>query len=374
MSEQDRRRSRRQRRPPAGSDPSFLALGEGGAGPIRAIRYGPDRFAERHVEATEVPTLFGPREVLWLDLTRPDAAQLSALARTLDLHPLAVADVAHPPQRPKYAPYARFNLFILRHLGDGEEESTQVGLFVGEGWVLTVRETERDPFRPVYERLRDRVGQIRERGAGWLAAALIATVVDGYFEPVEDLREAIEELEDAVLLGSEGPFFGRLHALRRRLLLLRRAVEPTLEAVLRAVREQTPRWEKDALLHLREAGADASQLLEAVEAAQASAAALGDLYLSVLSSRTNGVVTVLTLVSTIFLPMSFLAGVWGMNFWYMPELRWRWGYLAAWIALLLSGLVQLFYFHRRGWFRNLRPFPETERWEAKRRRRRSRHQ
>ena len=326
-------------------------MAPGGPGRLRAIRYHGASFEERQVEPADVPALLAAGGVVWLDIASPDAAQLTALQQTLALHPLAVADAAHPPQRPRYATWAGFELFVLVAAEGGALR--QVSLFLGDGWVLTVREGG-DPCEPVRRRLRERIGQIRDRGAASLAAALITTLIEGFFEPVETLREELEELEDTLLAGSARPASGRLHHFRRRLLHLRRAVVASREAIQRAVREESPRWDADARLHLREAGDDAAQLQEMVEAAQSAAVSLGDLYLTVLGSRTNEVVTVLTLVSTLFLPMTFLTGVWGMNFDRMPELDWRWGYLFAWGCIVLSAAALLGYFRQRGWFRAIR--------------------
>jgi len=320
-----------------------------GPGRLQAIRYRGPSYEERQVEPAAVPALLAAGGVLWLDLAAPDAAQLTALRETLALHPLAVADAAHPPQLPRYTTWAGFELFVLA----AADPLEQVSLFLGDSWVLTVR-GDADPFEPVRRRLRDRIGLIRDRGAAWLAAALITALVEGFFAPVETLREELEELEDVLLTGRARPSSERLHRFRRRLLLLRRAVVASREAIQRAVREESPRWDADARLHLREAGEDAAQLQEMVEGAQSAAASLGDLYLSVLGSRTNEVVTVLTLVSTLFLPMTFLTGVWGMNFEAMPELRWRWGYLFAWACIVLSGGALLAWFRHRGWFRAIR--------------------
>lgn len=366
-------RTRRTRRPPAGADPSQLAVAAVRAA-AHVTRYGPAHFEERDVEAGAISV--GGSGVTWIDVAHAGADDFAALERMLRLHPLAVADAAHPPQRPHYSVWADFELFVLAVAHDDGLE--QVSLFLGDGWLLTIREGGEDPFVAVRERVRGGVGRIREHGASWLASALVAAILDGYFEPVEALRERLEELEDAVLAGQREPHFGELHELRRRLLTMRRAVEPMREAIMRAGREDTPRWEPDARLHLREAGEDALQLIEIVEAAQGSAASLGDLYLSVIGSRTNEVVTLLTLVSTLFLPMTFLTGVWGMNFEHMPELAWRHGYLFGWSMIVLSAAALLGYFQRRGWFRQMRgPWGSTleaDSTSARRRRRRRREQ
>ncbi len=346
---------RRHRRPPAGSDPSVLATGaRTGEAPLRLVQYDAHRFESRALlEVAACADILSRPGVTWIDLEGPGRVELAALQQLLGLHPLAVADAAHPPQRPHYSLYGNFELFVLAAADDGAGHE-QVSLFLGDGWIVTIRERAGDPFEPVRQRLEGAVGPIRARDAAFLAAALIATLVEEFFEPLELFRESIEELEDAVLGGSRKPLFGSLHRLRRRLLGLRRAIGPMREAILRALRAESHRWNADAKLHLREAGEDAAQLLEMVETAQGSAASLGDLYLSVVGSRTNEVVTLLTLVSTLFLPMTFLAGVWGMNFRFMPELEWRYGYLFAWAVLLGSAAVQAILFARKGWFRSLR--------------------
>ncbi len=362
MGQGDEHRSRRIRRAPAGADASNLTRGYGAhAGPLTGVRYSSSGFQAAQVQPSQVGAWLRPPEIAWLDVPAPSPDALLILQQQLGLHPLAVSDAAHPPQRPHHAAWPQFELLVITAAAP-EGRLQQLSLFLGDHWVLSLRELPEDLFAPVRQRLEGDIGPLRRGSAALLVTALVSTVIDGLFERAEEVRERIEDLEEEI---TDDPRLlnRRLHSLRRQLLQLRRAVEPMRETVRRASEWTTQRWDPDAQVHLREAGEDTEQLFELLVDAQSTATALTDLNLSNQGGQTNSVLTLLTMVSTLFLPMTFLASLWGMNFHHMPELRWHWGYPVALGVIVLSAVLPFRWMLRQRWFRTM-----WGQWKEERRR------
>ncbi len=293
MGKGDEHRSRRLRRAPAGADASNLTRGYGAhEGPLVGVRYSTSGFEASEVEPKQVAGWLRPPEIGWLDVPAPSADALRVLQQQLGLHPLAVSDVAHPPQRPHHAAWPQFELLVITAAAP-EGRLQQISLFLGDHWVLSLRELPDDLFAPVRQRLEGDIGPLRRGSAALLVTALLSTVIDGLFERAEAVREQIEDLEEEITV------------------------------------------------------------FELLVDAQSTATALTDLNLSNQGGQTNSVLTLLTMVSTLFLPMTFLASVWGMNFRHMPELQWHWGYPLALGVLLLSALLPFRWMLRQRWFRTM---------------------
>lgn len=356
------RSARRTRRPKSGASPGTLVISpDAGPAPIRIFRYTETEFEEATVASPEAcrPFLAKPG-VCWMDLeSAPDAATLEGFRALLDLHPLAVADAANVPQRPKHETYANFDFIVMRMLIPSPEmdglHSEQMSLFLGERWVLTVQEDEPgDCLEPVRVRIKEAVGSIRKNGADYLAYALVDAVVDGYFPMVEAAFDHLEQLETDMAKLSGKDALRRLHHTRRQLLQLRRFAWPMREALLGLTRDEVGRFTPNTRVYLRDCYDHAVQVLELVETSREVATGLVDLHLSLVGFRTNEVMKVLTIISTIFLPLSFIAGVYGMNFdvekpGNMPELSWAYGYLFSLAVMAACALGMLVFFRRKGW-------------------------
>lgn len=336
------------------------------AGPssIRIFRYSETEFEEVMVASPEAcrPYLAKPG-VCWMDLdAAPDAATLEGFRALLDLHPLAVADAANVPQRPKHESYGNFDFIVIRMVMPSLDKETlhseQMSLFLGDRWVLTVQEEEPgDCLDPVRVRIKEGVGSIRKNGADYLAYALVDAVVDGYFPVVEESFDRLEQLETDMAALADRQTLQRLHRTRSALLQLRRSVWPMREALLSLTREEVGRFTPHTRLYLRDCYDHAVQVLDLVETSREVATGLVDLHLSLVGFRTNEVMKVLTIISTIFLPLSFIAGVYGMNFdvakpTNMPELAWTYGYLFSLGIMALCALGMLVFFRRKGWLGN----------------------
>jgi magnesium transporter len=234
-------------------------------------------------------------------------------------------------------------------------ETEQVSMFIGADYVITFQERQGDCFDPVRERLRRQKGRIRQSGADYLAYALIDAVIDAYFPVLENYGEELETLEDAVISAPRPEVIAQLHDLKRDLLALRRAIWPHREMINALIRDETELFAAPTRIFLRDCYDHAVQLLDVVETYREIASGLVDVYLSSMSARLNDIMKVLTIIATIFIPLNFIASLYGMNFdteaspWNMPELGWSFGYPFALLLMLLSAIALVWLFTRRHW-------------------------
>jgi magnesium transporter len=348
---------------PPGTSPGTLALPpERAAGPVSLslITYGPESLQEHDLSSlAEVSRLRSDSEQAWLRVVGHKAETLGQLASEFGIHPLVVEDIANLGQRPKVEDYEDY-LFVIvdvvRVAGDGSREEQQVSLLLFENLLITVQEREGDTFRLVEERVRTERGKMRKMGVDYLAYALIDAAVDHYFPVLEAIGEHIEQIEDRLLERPERAALNELYGVKRELLGLRKATWPLREMVgaltridSALVREATRVWLRDVYDHM-------VQIIDIVETSREITAQLMDLYLSSVSNRMNEVMKVLTVIATIFIPLTFIVGVYGMNFdtskspWNMPELGWYWGYPAVMLLMVGIAVAMVVMFRRRGWF------------------------
>ena len=327
---------------------------------IHVIGYGPEVMDEFDVEDVEqLPACLERYPVVWINVDGlGDERLLVRLGEMFRIHPLALEDVVHVHQRAKVEVYDE-HLFIVARMvsrcADGELVSEQVSLFLGQNYVLTFQYLPGDSFDPVRARLRKSRGRIRATGADYLAYALLDATIDGYFPVLETYGTQIEDLEDRMIerIGAES--IHQVHRLKSDLLHLRRAIWPHREAVHALLRDEHPLIASETRVYLRDCYDHTVQIIDVVETHRDLCADLRELYFTQLSTRTNEIMKVLTIIATIFIPLSFIAGLYGMNFdtdvspWNMPELKWRFGYPFALgiMAAVAGGL--LYFFWRRGW-------------------------
>ncbi len=355
-----KRRDRITRRNPPGAAPGTISVDPEAPKPvIRVIAYGPDQIEESQIDDLDAVQAFMDRHpVTWVNVDGlGDAGVLSSLAARFNLHKLAMEDVVNVHQRAKVERY-RDNLFIVARMAMKEVElsSEQVSLFLGKGFVLTFQERPGDCLDPVRQRLRTSKGQIRSSGADYLAYTILDAIVDQYFPVLEAMSEQLDVLEDEVLEDPESRTVSRIHEVRRDLLMLRRAIWPLREAVNSLLRDSESYFSEDTRLFLRDLYDHTIQVMDLIESFREVGAGLVDVYLSSVSNRMNEVMKVLTMIATIFIPLSFIAGLYGMNFnpakspFNMPELNWYFGYPFAVGLMALVALGMLWFFKRKRWF------------------------
>ena len=344
-----------------GSAPGLLA--RPGAGPsevqIRVMRYSSEKLDE--VKASSVEEALAHLDgagIVWIDVIGLDVTTLEVLGEKLGLHALALEDVMHAGQRPKVDDYGDHAFVVLKQVQQrsGATAFEQISLFLGAGFVLTVQETPEDDWEPVRQRIRSGRVRIRKSGADYLAYALIDAVIDSYFPLLEELGDRIENLQEALLEQADREMLERIHAINRELILIRRAAWPHREVANALERSESGLVKKGTRVFLRDCYDHTVQTLDILESYRDLAGGLKDLYLSIVSNRMNEVMKVLTVMASIFIPLTFLAGIYGMNFdpeasrWNMPELGWRWGYPAFWLTILALAAGMILLFKRKNWF------------------------
>ena len=301
------------------------------------------------------PSQANPREdgVVWLDIVGlKDIELIRSLKSSHGIHHLLLEDIVHVPQRPKLQSYPGLESVILRmNRVEGEEIfSEQITIVWGEGYVLTVQEQEGDTFAPIRTRLKSGA-PIRCKGPDYLADALLDTVIDHYFAVLEFMSQKLDLL-DTIALDAPGPSFLKdVQTIKKDLVEERTNLWATREALSELLKLDSPLITDDTKLHLRDCQDHCKQLLEHLDSLRDTSTNLIDLYLSGIAHKTNEVMQHLTLIATIFIPLSFLAGVFGMNFEYMPELKWRWSYPVFWLAVVTIAGGMARYFVKRGWLR-----------------------
>ena len=347
------------RRIKPGASPGTLAVDPHAPPPrLRLVAYGPDELHEVEIaDPDDLRAWRGRLPVIWVNVDGlGDVDLLARLGEVFDLHQLALEDVVHVPQRPKVEAYGDQLFVVLRQSRRADQlETEQFSLFLGPGFVLSFQEHEGDSLEPVRERLRKGRPRLRRGGPDYLAYSLMDAVVDGFFPLLEQYGEQIESLEEEVLSDPEAGVVSRLHMVKHDLVTLRRYAWPMRDALGSLSREDSPMLEEGTRLYLRDCHDHAVQLLDLVETYRDVSTGLIDLYLSSISNRMNEVMKVLTIIATLFIPLGFIAGLYGMNFntelspWNLPELNWRFGYVFALGVMAATVVVMLVYFRRKGW-------------------------
>jgi len=282
-----------------------------------------------------------------------DAPAIEAIGSHFGLHPLTIEDILNTNQRPKVEEYDRLLYLVLKVVtpnpAPGEVETEQLSLVLGENFVLSFQEHDSGVLETVRARLRNGRGRIRQRGADYLAYALMDAVIDQYFVALEQLGEYIEDLEDTVTTAPQRGHIAQIHHLKRHMLTLRRATWPLREELGRLEKDDSGLVADGTRIYLRDLYDHTIQIIDSIETNRDILSGMHDIYLSGISNRMTEIMKVLTVIATIFIPLTFIAGVYGMNFEHMPELGWRWGYFAilGFMAVLAGGMLG--YFRRQRW-------------------------
>jgi len=349
---------------PPGTPPgTLLPAAAGAAAHIRRLEYDAGQCREIPVRS---PDDCAPRReaplVTWIHVQgTPTPTQLKRLGQCYGLHPLALEDVQNTGQRPKFDPLPEhyFLIAALPRLSGDEIHLDQISCFLGANWLVTFATGDEDPFEPVRKRLLTESSLIRGYPAGYLLYAVLDLVIDAGFPVLERIGERIESVEQAVLEKPDRSVVAAIHRLRRDLLMLRRMLWPQRDLVSALLREDDDLIDAHTATYLRDCHDHAIQVMDLLENYRDMVTSLMDIYLSSLSYRMNDVMRTLTVIATIFMPLTFIAGVYGMNFgngnpdaspFAMPELNWYLGYPLVLLVMAATAGAMVLYFKRKGWF------------------------
>jgi magnesium transporter len=351
-------RSHKRQSKPAGLPPGTLVyVGEKRVETVRIsyFDYDEQNFAEKQVSNIEecFPFKTTPT-VTWINIDGlHDIQIIEKMGKEFELHPLLLEDILSTRQRPKVEDFDKHFFIVLRMLryNDGEQtvESEQVSIVLGQNFVISFQEQVGDVFEQIRDRIRNAKGRIRKMGPDYLAYSLIDAIVDGYFTILEKLGEKIELLEEQLVVEPTERTLHQIHRLKRELIVLRKSVWPLREVISNLQRTESKLISKVTSIYLRDVYDHTIQVIDTIESFRDMATGMVDIYLSSISNRLNAVMKVLTIIATIFIPLTFIAGVYGMNFKYMPELQRRWGYPAVLLVMALVAVVMLIYFRKKKW-------------------------
>ena len=322
---------------------------------ITVIDYDERDFQEKQVAIIEECFSFKQTPtVTWINIDGiHDLEIIEKIGGRFDLHPLILEDIVNTGQRPKCEDYDNYIYVVLKMLSyDDKKErirTEQVSLVLGSNFVISFQENVGDVFEQIRDRIRNDKGRIRKMGADYLGYALLDAVVDGYFIILEKLGEQIESMEEQLVEEPANETVRHIHFVKRELISLRRSVWPLRELINGLVKTESTLIKESTQLYLRDVYDHTIQVIDTVETFRDMVSGMLDMYLSSLSNKMNAVMKVLTIIATIFIPLTFIAGIYGMNFKHMPELGWRWGYGGVLLVMAAVAAVMLIYFRKKKW-------------------------
>ena len=322
---------------------------------VTVVDYGEEHFEEREIGSpSELAPYCGKSTVTWIDVVGiHDPRMIEEIGGQFHVHPLLLEDIMNTTQRPKIDDLGKYICLIVKLITyddtAGELRIEQLSFVFNDDFVLSFQESDSGIFRPLRDRIRNGLGRIRTRGTDYLVYTLLDAVVDHYFVVMEKMGEKIDRLEDEVVAAPKRETLQNIQKLRDEILLVRRSVWPLREVVSLLERAESPLIDKTTAIYFRDVYEHTIQVMDTVDTYRDILSGMFDIYLSSISNRLNEVMKVLTIIATLFMPLTFLAGVYGMNFEHMPELKWRYGYFLLWGVMIAVALGMLVFFRRKKW-------------------------
>ena len=322
---------------------------------ITILDYDQTNFQEKEVKSVEECFPFKETStVTWINIDGIHQIEIiEKIGNHFDLHPLILEDILNTEQRPKLDDFEDYVFLVLKMPYFDEKNNTikieQISLILGPNFVISFQELEGDVFHPVRERIKNGRIRIRKSKTDYLIYALIDALVDNYFTILEKIGGRIENIEEA-LMAEPGPkTLHDIHNLKKEILFFRKAIWPLREVVSNLERGELTLINETTRVFLRDVYDHTVQVIDTIETYRDMLSGMLDLYISSIGNKTNEVMRVLTIIATIFIPLTFIAGLYGMNFEYMPELKWRWSYPLVLLVISVTGIFMLFYFRRKKW-------------------------
>jgi magnesium transporter len=322
---------------------------------ITVIDYDEKTFGEKQAGRIEECIAFQTTPtVSWINIDGlHDISIIEGIGKHFDIHSLILEDILNTNQRPKFEDMEKYIYVVLKMLCFDEQTQTilseQVSIVLASNYIISFQENIGDVFEPIRDRIRNAKGRVRKMGSDYLMYVLLDAIVDSYFGILEKLGEKIENLEEELIGDPTEKTLKQIHNLKREMVYLRKSVWPLRELISAMERSESTFIKESTGVYLRDVYDHTIQVIDTVESFRDMVSGMLDIYLSSISNRMNAVMKVLTIIATIFIPLTFVAGIYGMNFKYMPELEWKWGYLSVWIVMLIIGICMLIYFRRKKW-------------------------
>jgi magnesium transporter len=322
---------------------------------ITVLDYNENSFQEKQVNTIdECFALKTTSTVSWINVDGlHDISIIEKAGKHFDVHSLVLEDILNTGQRPKFEDMEKNIYVVLKMLRYDDLSQTtlseQVSMVLGSNYVISFQENIGDVFNPIRDRIRNAKGRVRKMGSDYLVYALLDSIVDSYFSILEKLGEKIEVLEEDIFGEPTEKNLKQIHDLKRELVFLRKSVWPLRELISGLQRAESPFIKETTGIYLRDVYDHTIQVIDTVESFRDTVSGMLDIYLSSISNRMNSVMKVLTIIATIFIPLTFVAGIYGMNFKYMPELEWKWGYFAVWTVMVIMVTCMLVFFRKKKW-------------------------
>jgi len=322
---------------------------------ITIIDYDEGQFQEKEVKTVEECFPFKKTPTItWINIDGiHDIEIIEKLGKQFDLHSLVLEDILNTGQRPKYEDFESHIFVVLKMLQFDKKENEiiteQVSILFGSNFVISIQEKEGDVFEPIRDRIRNAKGKIRKMGVDYLAYCLLDAIVDSYYLILEKIGDRIEGMEEELIANPTPQTLQIIHNLKRDMIFLRKSVWPLREVVSGLERGESKLIKKSTHIFLRDVYDHTIQVIDTIETFRDMVSGMLDIYLSSLSNRMNEVMKVLTIIATIFIPLTFIAGIYGMNFKYMPELGWHWGYFGVLGLMAVIGILMVVHFKRKNW-------------------------
>ncbi len=322
---------------------------------ISVLAYDEKNLQEKEINnIKETFTFKDTPTVTWININGlHELGLIEEIGNNFEMHPLTLEDIVNTAQRPKYEDFDKYIFVVLKMIMFDEEKkeiiSEQVSLILGSNFVISFQERTGDVFDSVRERIRSAKGRIRKLGADYLAYSLLDAVVDNYFSVLEKLGDKIEDLEEELITNPLPKTLQAIHNLKRDTIFLRKAVWPLREVVSSLERGESKFIKKGTRIFLRDLYDHTIQTIDTIETFRDMVSGILDIYMSSVSNRMNEIMKVLTIFAAIFIPLTFMAGIYGMNFEFMPELKWKYGYFVVLGLMALVGFGMLYQFRKKKW-------------------------
>ena len=323
---------------------------------ITIIEYNKNQFYEREVKTIEECFPLKDKSVVtWISIVGISQIEvIEKIGTQFNLHPLVLEDIMNTEQRSKMENFEDYIFIVLKipfyKENDKEVKVEQISMVLGPNFVISFQEIESTLFNPIRGRLRSTKSRIRKLGADYLAYCLIDIIVDTHFLIIENLEKKVENIEEDLLTNPSKKTLQAIHSLKREMIFLRKSVWPLREVISSLERIESTLIKKTTGIYLRDAYDHTIQVIESIETLREMTTGMLDVYLSSVSNQLNKIMMLLTIIGTIFIPLTFITGIYGMNFRYMPELYWRWSYPLVLLVMLIIGGLMLIYFKRKKWF------------------------